>query len=99
MSGATKELIDKLELMSTETAGPLEKRLVDMAVWFHKNKDRIPRNNVENRCDFLMKSLDIHLELVALLVQRLERVEGRRHSPLWTPAGIRDNTTGELYRP
>jgi len=99
MSGATKELIDKLELMSTETAGPLEKRLVDMAVWFHKNKDRIPRNNVENRCDFLMKSLDIHLELVALLVQRLELVEGRRHSPLWTPAGIRDNTTGELYRP
>ena len=99
MSEMTKQLLDKLEQMSTETAGPLEKRLIDTALWFHKNKDRIPRNNVEARCDFLMKTLDIHLELVALLVQRLERVEGRRHSPLWTPAGIRDNTTGELYKP
>jgi hypothetical protein len=94
----TTQLLDRLEAMSTEDALPLETRLVDMAVWYHKNKDRIPRNNVESRCDFLMKALDIHIELVALLVQRLEMVEGRRGSPIWTPAGIRDNTTGELYK-
>tara|TARA_Y100000310_G_scaffold255351_1_gene262748 strand:+ start:2601 stop:2888 length:288 start_codon:yes stop_codon:yes gene_type:complete len=94
----TSQMLDRLNAMSTETAEPLEKRLVDMAVWFHKNKDRIPRGAVETRCDFLEKSLDITLELVALLVQRLEFVEGRRHSPLWTPSGIRDSTTGELYK-
>jgi hypothetical protein len=98
MTEMTSQLLDRLNEMSTETAQPLEKRLVDMAVWFHKNKDRMPRNNVEARCDFLMKSLDIHLELVALLVQRLELAEGRRGSPLWLPAGIKNNDTGEVFR-
>ena len=98
MSEMTTELLDRLNAMSTETAQPLEKRLVDMAVWFHKNKDRIPRNNVEAKCDFLTKSLDIHLELMALLVQRIELAEGRRGSPLWLPAGIKNNETGEVYR-
>jgi hypothetical protein len=97
MSEMTTQLLDQLNEMSTETAQPLEKRLIDMAVWFHKNKDRVPRNDVEKRCDFLAKSLDIHLELVALLVQRLELAEGRRNSPLWLPSGIKDNSTGKVY--
>lgn len=97
MSEMTTQMLDQLDKMSTETAMPLEKRLVDMAVWFHRNKDRLARNNVEQRCDFLTKSLDIHLELVALLVQRLEKAEGRRTSPLWLPAGIKDNSTGKVY--
>lgn len=97
MSEMTTQMLDQLNAMSTETAQPLEKRLIDMAVWFHKNKDRIPRNAVEKRCDFLEKSLDIHLELVALLVQRLELAEGRRSSQLWLPNGIRDNETGMKY--
>ena len=96
MSEMTSQLLDRLDDMSTETALPLEKRLIDMAVWFHRNKDRMSRSNVEARCDFLMKSLDIHLELVALLVQRLERAEGRRHSPLWLPKGI--NASGDMTK-
>jgi hypothetical protein len=96
-SEMTTQLLDQLNTMSTETAQPLERRLIDLAVWFHKNKDRIPKNDVEKRADFFEKTLDIHLELVALLVQRLERAEGRRHSPLWVPNGIRDNKTGVKY--
>ena len=97
-SEMTTQLLNQLDQMSTETARPLEKRLIDMAVWFHRNKHCMPRGAVEKRCDFLEKSLDIHLELVALLVQRLEGAEGRRNSPLWLPSGIKNNSTGEVYR-
>lgn len=85
---ASDELIRKLEAIHNETHLPLERRLIDTAVWFHKNKDRIPRNEVERRLDFLFKTLDIHLELVALLVDRMQLAEGRKKSDsLWLPRG------------
>jgi len=90
MTEISKELINKLEHMSSESRLPLEKRLVDLAVWFHRNKDRIPREALDKRVDFLEKSLDIHLEMVAMLVNRMQLAEGRsKSSSLWLPKGIK----------
>lgn len=84
----TSELVAKLESISNNSSLPLEKRLIDLAVWFHKNKDALPKTEVERRLDFLTKTLDIHLELVAMLADRLQQVEGRKKSSLlWTVNG------------
>ena len=85
----TTELVNKLEQINNNTNLPLEKRLIDLAVWFSKNKDAIPRNEVIKRLDFLTKTLDIHLEMVAMLADRLQQAEGRRKSSsLWTISGM-----------
>ena len=82
-------LINKLEHLNNETRLPLERRLIETAVWFHRNKDRIPRENLEKRIDFLEKTLDIFLEMTAMLVDRAQLVEGRAKSEsLWIPRGI-----------
>jgi hypothetical protein len=85
----TSELINKLENISNNTNLPLEKRLIDLAVWFHKNKDAMPKTEVVKKLDFLTKTLDIHLEMVAMLADRLQQAEGRRKSSsLWTVSGL-----------
>lgn len=97
MTEITGELLAKLEQLSTETHMPLEKRLIDMAVWFHANRDRIPKENVKIRLDFLEKSFDIFLEMTAMLVERMQLAEGRRKSQsLWTPAGM--SAKGDMTR-
>jgi len=76
-------LIRELEEISKNTKLPLEKRLIDTAVWFHKNKDRIPRENLAKRLDFLEKAFDIILEVYALTLRRLHEAEDRPGSGLW----------------
>jgi len=84
----TSELVNKLESMSNNSNLPLEKRLIDLAVWFHKNKDSLPKCEVVRRLDFLTKTIDIQLELVAMLMDRLQQAEGRKKSSsLWTING------------
>jgi|TARA_R100001530_G_scaffold30051_1_gene23611 hypothetical protein len=87
MVDVTKELIDRLEKINTETHLPLERRLIDTAVWYHKNKDRIPRSNIEKRLEFLEKSFDIMIELMAMSVERHQNVEGHSNN-LWLPQGM-----------
>tara|TARA_Y100000310_G_C20338230_1_gene648534 strand:- start:294 stop:590 length:297 start_codon:yes stop_codon:yes gene_type:complete len=85
----TDNLISKLEQISTETHLPLEKRLIDTAVWYHKNKDRIPRSNVEKRLEFLEKTFDIFIEMMAMQVERVQQMEGYSSSDsLWLPIGM-----------
>ena len=89
MTEITEQLINKLEHLNNETRLPLEKRLIETAVWFHRNKDRIPRENLTKRLDFLEKTLDIFLEMTAMLVDRAQLVEGRSKSEsLWLPRGM-----------
>jgi hypothetical protein len=80
-------LIKQLEDVAGRTDLPLERRLVDTAVWFHKNKGRIPAENLGKRVDFMEKTLDIMLELVALSIERIHKTEGR-HSALYLPSGM-----------
>jgi hypothetical protein len=94
MTVITDGLIKKLEQISTDTHLPLEKRLIDTAVWYHKNKDTIPKSNVEKRVEFLEKTFDIFLELIAMQVERTQRVEGYGSDSLWLPKGM--NYSGDL---
>ena len=88
MTEITDELINKLEQIKTDAHLPLERRLVDTAIWYHRNKDRIPSSDVKRRMDFLSKAFDIQLEMVAMLVSRLHQAEGRRKSDsLWLANG------------
>lgn len=97
MTEITEQLINKLEHLNNETRLPLEKRLIETAVWFHRNKDRIPRENLVSRVDFLEKTLDIFLEMTAMLVERAQLVEGRSKSEsLWLPRGM--NAGGDFTR-
>ncbi len=94
----TGNLIKQLESISAETHLPLEKRLVDTAVWFHHNKDRIPKHEVEKKVEFLTVALDIFIEMTALLVDRMQEVEGRSKSAsLWLPNGMVDKDTGKRF--
>lgn len=94
----TDGLIRQLEAISNETRLPLERRLIDTAVWFHKNKDRIPRHEVEKKVEFLTKAFDIFIEMTAMLVDRIQESEGRpKGSSLWLPNGMVDIDTGRRF--
>jgi hypothetical protein len=65
-----------------------ETRLKDWAEWYHYNKDRMPREDLKKRCDFLEKSLDGILEILALQAMEMRergRVTGKT---LYLPTGI-----------
>jgi len=88
MTEITNELMAKLAQLASSTHLPLERRLVDTAVWFHRNKDNI--TDIPKKVQFLEKTLDIFLEITAMLVERQQLVEGRRKSEsLWVPRGMK----------
>lgn len=85
----TAQMITELDKLASNGHRPYEQRLMDTAVWFHRNKDRIPRDELAKRCDFLEKTLDIVIELFALSLRRQQELEGAaKGSPLWLPRGI-----------
>lgn len=88
----TPQLINELEEIKSNTLLPLERRLVDTAVWFHKNRGRVDQSDLKRRVDFMEKTLDIFLELFAMQVQRIQTSESSRSPSLYTPRGI-------FYRP
>ena len=85
----TEQLINKLEHLSEDNELPLERRLINTAVWFHRNKDRIPPEALDKKIEFMEKSMDIMIELFALTVERMQKVESHGTSAsLWLPNGI-----------
>ena len=97
MTEITDSLIKQLEEISTDTLRPLERRLTDTAVWFYKNKDLIPRENLTARVDFLESTISVFLEMVAMSVDRLQVAEGRQKSEsLWLPQGV--EVKGDMRR-
>lgn len=86
----TAQLLNELDQLAHNGLQPYEQRLIDTALWFHRNKDRIPRDDIVKRCEFIETTLDIVLELFALQLRRQQQLEGRpRSSPLWLPTGMR----------
>jgi hypothetical protein len=69
----------------------LERRLADLAIWFYRNKSRIPLDNLASRQAFLQKGFWIMLEINALLLERLQEIETskRGSSNLWLPRGMK----------
>lgn len=92
MSAAAEKLLDELS-QNAEISGqkPLEQRMADLAVWFYKNADGIPRDNLASRQAFLEKAFWIQLEALALAVERLHEVEGKGSSNLFLPRSVRYN--------
>jgi len=89
-------MIKRLEEIAERTDLPYEKRLMETALWFHKNKDHIPREAVDKRCDFLEKTLDCVLEMLAMSLQRMQEAEGRASSSsLWLPNGMKIGGDGD----
>ena len=89
--------IKQLEAIAQRTDLPYERRLTDTALWFVKNKDRIPRDNLAARMDFAEKTMEIFIELLAMSLERMQEAEGRSHSSsLWLPNGI--NFSGDPTR-
>lgn len=93
-----ESLIKELERITGDNMLPLERRLKDTAIWFYRNRDRIPQNNIPARQEFLEKVMNIQLELMAMVVDRVQMVEGSKaSSDLWLPNGIMDMETGKRY--
>lgn len=82
---------DLLHNASASGNRALERRLADTSIWFYKNKDRIPLDNLASRQAFLQKAFWVLLEVNALLLERVHELEaGRRGSKnLWLPQGIK----------
>ena len=84
----------ELEQLEADHPHPLERNLINTAVWFHRNAPRIPRDNLKKRCDLYEKAIDLLIDLNAQLVQRMQGVEGRpRNSKIWLPNGM--NVSGD----
>lgn len=83
----TPQAIDELERLAARQGLPLEKRLVETAVWYYRNKPRLAEENVMGRLAFLERMLEIHLETFALVVDRMQKTEGKHngHPTLWMP--------------
>jgi len=82
-----RELVEGLQHNATASGNQqLEQRLADTALWFHENKDRIPRDDLRKREDFLEKGFWCLLEINVLLLQRLREERGSKM--LYLPAGI-----------
>lgn len=87
-------LIQELMHNSRASGGkPLERQLTDLTIWFYKNRDNIPRDNLAARQAFLEKAFWIMLEVIALGVERQHDLEALKkgRSKLWLPNGMKAN--------
>ena len=83
-------MIKKLEEIAERTDLPYEKRLMETALWFHKNKDRMPSDDLRKRLDFMELVMDHLMEMMAMSLQRMQEAEGRAYSSnLWLPNGMK----------
>lgn len=88
MSAAMRQLVEDLKYNAGVAGGKkLETLLADTALWFYMNKDRIPKENIAKRCEFMETALWCSLELNALLLERIREQTGSR--TLFLPSGMR----------
>jgi hypothetical protein len=87
MVADSRQLIEELQYNSNLSGKPFERRLADTAIWFSENKDRIPRDNLAGRQAFLERMVWILLEMNAMALERIHKLEGGSSS-LWLPGGV-----------
>lgn len=85
-------LIDELEQNVKRSDRPLERRLADLTVWFFRNLERIPADNVPKRVELLEVAFRVQLEVIALLLERLKKDKPQ----LLLPTGVK--IQGDLTR-
>ncbi len=97
MSLSVVTLIKQLESKASNTALPAEQRLADTCLWWFRNKDRISKENLPARLELQEKMFSIFLELNALIMERIQEIEGlKRSERLWLPRGV--SVAGNLRR-
>lgn len=90
MTQVERQLIEELQHNATVAGGkPLEQRLADTALWFHANKDRIPKDDLRKRQEFLEIGFWCLLEINALLLERLRETTGSK--TLFLPSSVNMN--------
>ena len=69
----------------------LEEQITDWAVWYHKNADDLPENDLRKQINFLKKAIDGCLECLAIATKDIQVLEGRRRmdNKLWMPGDVR----------
>jgi hypothetical protein len=65
----------------------LEDKLEDVYKWYLFNRNNIAKENVMGRLQFQEKTIDCLFELVAILTQDMQDVEGARRK-LLLPSGV-----------
>jgi len=92
-NGRSEETLISELMHNAQASGnrTLERRMADLTVWFYKNRDRIPRENLASRQAFLEKAFWTMLEVNALLLERNHELEALRkgRSMLWIPNGMK----------
>lgn len=95
MDAVKAKLIEELQFNADSANQPAEQRLADTAAWFFANKDRIPLDNLASKQSFLEKTCWLLIEINALLLERVHKLEGRSDH-LWLPRGM--NARGDIRK-
>ena len=71
-------ILSEIEQRAGDQGLPLERMLIDVAVWYFKNQPRIGKDDVHKRLAFLERCLECMMDANALMVDRLHSAEGRK---------------------
>ena len=90
MGQREEQLLSELEYNArASNQQPLERRLADLTIWYYRNKERIPIDNLASKAAFLEKTIWILLEVCALQTERLHELEHRGSAKgLYLPRGL-----------
>lgn len=78
---------------------PLERRLADLSVWYHRNRGHFGTDNLAAKQAFLEKAFWIVLETLALTTERLHELEDRgKPKELFLPRGLTVNGNLREFR-
>lgn len=64
------QLIDRLEQAAKNAHSPLEERVANTVVWWYKNRERIPADNLGKRLEFQGEMITVLLDIIGLMVER-----------------------------
>jgi hypothetical protein len=72
--------------------------MADLAIWYYKNVNDIPRDNLAAKQAFFEKAFWCMLEVQALLLERNHELEAAKRgmSSLWLPKGL--DVQGDLRK-
>ncbi len=68
-----------------------ERKLYEWGLWYEKNKDRIPPENLKKKCEFYEKAITGLFECLALQAKDIQELEGGQQSGLILPTSVQVN--------
>jgi hypothetical protein len=80
-------LITAMEHALETAEAPFDRRLLETGIWYYKNAQRIPEENLKGRLELQEKTNEIVLEMFAMVLERIRKAEGRSNV-LFTPKGL-----------